>query len=270
MEENNDSGLHEKILDENRKVHQLEGSLYLDRHPEQTNYFQKRVLRKTVNRVCRELKEPDPKILDLGCGTGYLYLKFLERGYQMTGVDLSESMLDALGSKIESEHADRSRLICADAESFLEEDAESYDAIVASALLHHLYDPEAVLKKICEKIKPGGVLLIFFEPLKQAISSPFRYRLHRILTWIQETAYRFEMKRRGIELFEEQYELADYQRQFGGIDPIDVERILKSQGMETIQLEKYCSRRYGLAAWIANRMLKSENTFNLLAGKQLY
>ncbi len=261
--------LREKILEENKTVHQLEGPLYLDRHPEQTNYFQKRVLRHTVQRVCKELGQSRGPILDLGCGTGYLYLKFLERGYEMTGVDLSEAMLDSLKTRVGNEDAERSRLFCSDVESFLEENEEKWSAITASALLHHLYDPETILKKMCEKLNPGGTLLIFFEPLKQSIHSPFRYQLHRMLTWAHEIAYRIEMKWRGISLFEEKYELADYQRKFGGIDPKRVAEVLQAEGLEIIHLEKYCSRRYGVVAWIANRLLRSENTFNLLARKPI-
>ena len=42
----------EKILEENKRVHKLEDQFYLDRHPEQTNFFQVRILNKTVNQVC--------------------------------------------------------------------------------------------------------------------------------------------------------------------------------------------------------------------------
>ncbi len=34
-----------------------------------------------------------PKILDLGCGTGHLARRFLEAGYEVTGVDVSPAML---------------------------------------------------------------------------------------------------------------------------------------------------------------------------------
>ena len=35
----------------------------------------------------------NPRVLDLGCGTGRLALRFLETGYEVTGLDLSEDML---------------------------------------------------------------------------------------------------------------------------------------------------------------------------------
>lgn len=39
-------------------------------------------------------EKADRSLLDLGCGTGQLALHFLERGYRVVGIDLSEAMLD--------------------------------------------------------------------------------------------------------------------------------------------------------------------------------
>jgi len=38
----------EKVLEENKRVHKLEDQFYLDRHPEQTNFYQARILKKTI------------------------------------------------------------------------------------------------------------------------------------------------------------------------------------------------------------------------------
>ena len=89
----------EKVLEENRRVHALENRLYLSRHPEQTNFFQKSILKKTVNKVCVTLK-PCAKILDLGCGTGYLSMEFLSKGHHVTGLDLSQEMIQAFEESI--------------------------------------------------------------------------------------------------------------------------------------------------------------------------
>jgi 2-polyprenyl-3-methyl-5-hydroxy-6-metoxy-1,4-benzoquinol methylase len=69
----------EKILEENRRVHALENQLYLCRHPEQTNFFQNFIVEKTLDQICCDL-DANAKVLDLGCGTGYLFLRFLRRG----------------------------------------------------------------------------------------------------------------------------------------------------------------------------------------------
>ena len=70
-----EKALREKILEENRKVHARENVLYLARHPEQTNFYQTRVLKNMIEQLCRHLPDKrdggaHPKILDLGCGSG--------------------------------------------------------------------------------------------------------------------------------------------------------------------------------------------------------
>jgi ubiquinone/menaquinone biosynthesis C-methylase UbiE len=258
--------LKEKVLDENRRVHALESGLYLDRHPEQTNFYQTTRLRKTLDEFCRRLSGSN--ILDLGCGTGYTYLPLLNRGYSLTGVDLSKDLIEVLKDKVPAQHKDRSRLVVADAEEFAAEDDCLYDGIVFSAVLHHLFDYESVIKVWRRKLKPHGLMLVVFEPLKQKIISPVRYALHKTLSKLDESVYKMEMKLRGIPLLEEEYHLSDYQRQFGGIDPNKLTACLEKEQMELLEIEKYCARRYGINALIASHLLHTQNTFNLLAQSQ--
>lgn len=50
--------------------------------------------------VFAEKHFPTPgKLIDLGCGTGRLLMRFAPRGYECLGVDLSEAMLDVLRQK---------------------------------------------------------------------------------------------------------------------------------------------------------------------------
>ena len=108
----------EKVLEENKRVHKLENHFYLDRHPEQTNFYQSRIVRKTVDQVCSLLNSKNSDILELGCGTGYLYLEFLKRGYKITGVDISSDMIRVLEEKIQENDKKSSRLVVNDVETF--------------------------------------------------------------------------------------------------------------------------------------------------------
>ena len=65
-------------------------------------------------------------------------------------------------------------------------------------------------------------------------------------------------------LKDDEYEYSDYQRQFGGIEPGRLSDLIKEEGMKTLNVTRYCARRYSLAAWTANTLLKTTNTFNLL------
>ena len=256
--------LKEKVLEENRRVHALENRLYLSRHPEQTNFFQNFIAEKTLDQICCDLN-PSAKVLDLGCGTGYLFLRFLRRGFDVTGLDLSNEMIQVLQKSISESEKNRAHLIVGDVEEFFVKNQEEFDLVVFSAVLHHLFDYEMVLKKACQRLKAGTKLLIFFEPLKQSVAPSLRYSLHRGLSWIDEKSYRLQMKMRKIPLLEDEYYHSDYQRQFGGIDPRDVEKVLKEENCSILNIEKYCARRSGIAAWLANRILKTQNTFNILA-----
>lgn len=45
------------------------------------------------------MKNSDPPILEMACGTGRLYIEYLEKGYNIHGSDISEGMLDVLKDK---------------------------------------------------------------------------------------------------------------------------------------------------------------------------
>ena len=178
----------EKILEENRRVHALENKLYLPRHPEQTNFFQERIVENILNLACSQLN-PNAKILDLGCGTGYLFLRFLNRGFKLTGVDLSSEMIQVLENSIAEKEKERARLVVGDVESYIDKNIKKFDLVVFSAVMHHLFDYEMELKKACERLKSGTKILIFFEPLKQKATPSIRYGLHRYLSWLDEKFY---------------------------------------------------------------------------------
>ena len=153
--------LKEKVLEENRRVHALENQLYLSRHPEQTNFFQNLIVKKTLDQICCDL-DANAKVLDLGCGTGYLFLRFLRRGFDVTGLDLSSEMIQVLKNSVSESEKNRAHLTVGNAEEFFERNQENFDLVIFSAVLHHFFDYEMVLKKACQGLKTGTKIIIFF------------------------------------------------------------------------------------------------------------
>ena len=119
----------------------------------------------------------------------------------------------------------------------------------------------------CDRLIPGGVFLIFFEPLKQDINTLIRYSMHKTLAGVDEALYRRKMMRKRISILENEYQHSDYQRQFGGIDPRRLTDLFTKEGLKILQVDKYCARRFGLSSFLATSILKTQNTFNLLAKK---
>lgn len=260
--------LAEKVLQENILVHALENKEYLKRHPEQTNFFQYARLQRTINKAVNLLPDNNSNILDVGCGTGYLFLEFLRRGFDVTGIDISPELVAVLKDKIPPELKPKANLVNADAIEYLKQKQETFSLISISAFLHHLFDYEAVLRAACYALQKKGIILIFFEPLKQPIKSNIRYFFHKLLKGVDERIYNLTMFLQNISTLNEKYIYSDYQRRFGGLEIKSICNILKSENMKILSKKKYCARRYGIPSFIASNVIKSENSFDVIALKK--
>jgi ubiquinone/menaquinone biosynthesis C-methylase UbiE len=98
------------------------------------------------------------KLLDLASGTGEISLLCQELGFQVTGVDWSEPMLERARAKVSSAGA-AIQFLQADAERTMLPDA-SQDVIVTRHLVWTLVDPEAAFAEWLRLLAPGGKLLV--------------------------------------------------------------------------------------------------------------
>ena len=104
-------------------------------------------------------------ILDIGCGAGNYTLKLLEKqpNLEVTLIDLSKPMLDRATERITAVSNGAIHTIQGDIREInLKEN--SYDIILAAAVLHHLRDDkewETVFKKIHNALRPGGSFWVF-------------------------------------------------------------------------------------------------------------
>lgn len=103
---------------------------------------------------------PDVKskhILDAGCGPGAYIDWFLEQGAEVTGVDVSPTMLEIAKKK----YKESAKFILHDLAKpmpFLE--SSSFDIILSSLSIHYILDLELVFSEFHRLLKAGGVLLL--------------------------------------------------------------------------------------------------------------
>lgn len=103
-------------------------------------------------------------LLDIGCGAGNYTLKMLQRlgNLEVTLIDLSQPMLDRARQRVAAVSPGKIETIQSDIRD-LDLDAESFDIMLAAAVLHHLRSEDqwrSVFEKLYRALRPGGSLWI--------------------------------------------------------------------------------------------------------------
>ena len=101
---------------------------------------------------------PPGRVLDVGCGTGELAGRLADRGWQVVGLDLCESMVRRAEHKLNG-NAARVRLTVADSER-LPFQPHAFDVVTCANSFHHYPHQEAVVRELYRVLKPGGRLLL--------------------------------------------------------------------------------------------------------------
>ena len=96
-------------------------------------------------------------VLDLGCGTGLLLPKIMDRGGEIVGLDISKEMLKR--AHLLADGKASINLILADADHLPFRKC-CIDTVFAMTLLQNMPDPRHMLNEIREHLKPKGRLII--------------------------------------------------------------------------------------------------------------
>lgn len=103
------------------------------------------------------------RLLDLGCGAGENSVYFTQRGAECVATDYSPGMVEkasklavANGVEIEARTMNAAEIDFPD---------NSFDIVYAANLLHHLPEPEVVIREMHRVLKPGGKAC-FWDPLR--------------------------------------------------------------------------------------------------------
>ncbi len=92
-------------------------------------------------------------VADIGCGSGLVSKGLLEMGYEVTGMDISEAMLEN-ARKIPG-----LKLVVGDIENLPFADA-SFDKIICLGVITYLPDERKALAELHRILKPGGLLIL--------------------------------------------------------------------------------------------------------------
>lgn len=136
-----------------------------DTNENKTRDLEAKALREVLNGM------PFSNCLEIGCGTGK-NTQWLITKCNVTGVDLSEEMLQKAKQKIVSEKV-----------QFIQSDitkdwnfGNDYDLVTFSLVLEHIEDLELIFQKIAKALKPEGYVYVGeLHPFKQYAGSKARF-----------------------------------------------------------------------------------------------
>jgi 2-polyprenyl-3-methyl-5-hydroxy-6-metoxy-1,4-benzoquinol methylase len=107
------------------------------------------------------------RLLDLGCSSGGFLVAMKNPSWELYGIEMSHSV----ASRAES--ASGAQVFVGDILDAQYPQA-SFDVITCFHVFEHLYDPHAVLKKVAEWLKPGGIFYFMVPNIDSAGARIFR------------------------------------------------------------------------------------------------
>lgn len=103
--------------------------------------------------------QPDERVLDIGCGTGFLLGEIAGHATQVVGIDVTPAMLLEARRRLEASGLHNVCLREASAETLPYGD-DRFDLVLCRLVLHHCGDPGRVLREAYRVCRSGGRMVL--------------------------------------------------------------------------------------------------------------
>src|SRR3989442_2240737 len=149
-------GKYQEVVAANIALHQRMSDAYNTCEP----HFRPENVRAVEAKLLPLLKATNARrLLDLGCGTGFMIEIAKDHVREIQGVDVTRAMLD----KVDTTGPGVIRLFEADAGSFPVA-GETFDVVTSYSFLHHLYDIRPALATAYRALRAGGRFYADLDP----------------------------------------------------------------------------------------------------------
>ena len=128
---------------------------------------------------------PGSRVLDVGCGSGWLSEYFARLGYEVKGIDISPSLIEMSRERVARvpygvDHETPLRCTFAVHDIELAPLAEKFTAIVCYDSLHHFEDERSVVRNLAAMLPIGGQLFVL-EGKRPTAGSASEKELHDVM-----------------------------------------------------------------------------------------
>ena len=220
------------VRDANIVVHSRMAAQYNEREP----HFRPENKAKVRARLQALRSEFGGRLLDVGCGTGFIIDIAADLFDHVKGIDLTPAMLERVAARPNVE------VFCGDAAA-LPFAAGDFDVVSAYSFLHHLQDLEPVLREVHRVLRPAGCLYADLEPnrhfwhnvmaVRTAVGPSVSPLARDEVASVLDTSARVE-EEYGIPA--QVFDLAEYNKSItGGIDPEEFEAQARSAGFTQVE-----------------------------------
>jgi ubiquinone/menaquinone biosynthesis C-methylase UbiE len=181
-------------------------------------------------------RAPGGRLLDIGCGTGFVITLAAPLFDAIDGVDITPAMLERV-PKLANVALHEAR---AEALPF---DTASFDVASAYSFLDHIAEPLAVFREVARVLKPGGLFYADLNPNRAFWQSLSAIPAERTTSLSDIVAREQYMVRSNAEAIEAQFGIsrasfiaAEPGKKAGGLDPAECAASLKSVGFASVEV----------------------------------
>ena len=135
------------------------------------------------NRIHGYSASAGKRVLDIGCGNGYVLAQYARHGAETHGIDLTETALDLSRRRFQLARL-QGRFQRTDGDTIPYAD-DFFDIVCAMGVLHHIEDPRPMLAEMRRVLRPGGEIILMMyhrhswkhlvvHPLKRLLDPRYR------------------------------------------------------------------------------------------------
>ncbi|HEY7419479.1 MAG TPA: methyltransferase domain-containing protein [Ktedonobacteraceae bacterium] len=134
--------------------------------------------------------EPGCRILEVGCGAGFLSIALAQRGFRLVAIDSVKAMVElARQHAADAKVTSRLSLDIGDVNSLAFEDG-TFDLVIALGVIPWLERPEQAIQEMARVTRPGGYVILttdnwagltgFLDPVHNSMLRPLKQGLNKV------------------------------------------------------------------------------------------